>query len=121
MAIFEIFSFKFVFRIKRAYTCGMSNPLNLLPNNLRSVFRHRNIIFFGDLTTGVPHLLTEQVHGCVLFSKTSAVGMAEVVIFEVDAQGGLDHFRVIFHGIHGLDLAIQKGIDEREGREEIAI
>ena len=59
-------------------------PLNLLPNNLRSVRRHREVISFGYLTIRMPHLVAEQVHRSILFGKAGAVGMAEIVVFEIN-------------------------------------
>ena len=40
----------------------------------------------------MPHLVAEEGGGEALFCEAGAVGVAEVVVFEVDAEGSLDLF-----------------------------
>lgn len=73
------------------------HPLHHLPNNLRPTFRYGDVVLFGDSTAGMSHLVTEQMGGEVLFGEAGAVGVAEVVIFEVDSKGFFDLSGMIFH------------------------
>ena len=58
--------------------------LYFIPEDLRSMLRHREVISFCHLTVRVSHLVAEQVHRCILFGEASAVGMAEIVVFEIN-------------------------------------
>ena len=93
------------------------NILQLPFNNLLSLFRDRKVVLLGDLASGVAHLVAEQVGGSILFSEAGAVGMAQVVVLEVYAEGFLDFLRVVFHRIDGLDFAVWEAIYKLEGGE----
>ena len=67
--------------------------LNILQfpfNNLLSLFRDRKVVLLGDFAVGVSHLVAEQVGGRVLLGEAGAVGVAEVVVLEVYAEGFFD-------------------------------
>ena len=64
---------------------ALSNPLNFISYNLRPVFGYGDVVLFGYPTSGVAHLVAEQVGGEVLFGEAGAVGVAKVVVFEVDS------------------------------------
>ena len=69
----------------------------------------------------MPHLVAEKVGGSVLLGEAGAVGVAEVVVLEVYAEGFFGLFGVIFHRIDGLYFAVRQGVDEFERGEGRAI
>ena len=94
--------------------------LNILQyplNDLLSLFRNCEVVLLGDSAGGVAHLVAEQVSGRILLGEMGAVGMAEIVVFEVYAKSFFDSLRVVFHRIDGLDLSVWQGVDELERGE----
>ena len=69
-----------------------SNVLQLPFNNLLALFGYCEVVLLGDFATGVAHLVAEKVGGRVLLSEAGAVGVAQVVVLEVYAEGFLDLF-----------------------------
>ena len=67
------------------------------------------------------HLLAEQVGGRVLLGEAGAVGVAQVVVLEVYAEGFLDLFGMVFHRVYGLYFTVWQGVDEFERGEGIAV
>ena len=70
---------------KQVDLCLALQPLNHPSNNLRPAFRYGDIILFSNSAPCVAHLVAEEVGGDVLLGEASAVGVAEIVVFEVDA------------------------------------
>lgn len=68
------------------------NPLHHPSNNPLAVFGYGDIILLRHAATRVAHLVAEKVRGEILLGEAGAVGMAEVVVFEVDAERVLDLF-----------------------------
>ena len=68
------------------------NPLHHSPNNPLAVFRDCDIILLRHSTARVAHLVAEEVGGEILLGEAGAVGVAQVVVFEVDAEALLDLF-----------------------------
>ena len=91
-----------------------SNILQFPLNNLLALFRYSEVVLLGNFTTGMAHLVAKQVGGRVLLGEAGAVGMAQVVVLEVYAEGFLDLFGVIFHRIDGLYFAVWQGVDKFE-------
>ena len=94
-----------------------SNILQLPLNNLLALFRYCEVVLLGDFATCVAHLVAEQVGGRVLLGEAGAVGMAQIVVLEVYAEGFLDFLRVVFHRIDGLYFAVWEAIYKLEGGE----
>ena len=58
------------------------------------------------------HLIAQQVGGGIHFRHERAIGVPQVVIFEVNMKPGLDFPRRVFHGVHRLDFPVRQTVDE---------
>ena len=83
----------------QAYLCDIpfSNILQLTLDNLLALFRDSEVVLLRYFATCMSHLVAEKVGGGVLLSEAGAVGMAEIVVFEVYAKSFFDFLRVVFH------------------------
>ena len=79
--------------------------------HINTIGREGNVIAFGNVNIAVSHLVTQKVCRSIQNGKLSSVGVAQIVIFEVDVVRALECAGMILHRIDGLDFAVGQGID----------
>ena len=67
------------------------------------------------------HLIAKNVRGRVHFRKSCAVCMAQVVIFEINPQRGLDGTGMEFHGVYSLNFAVRQTVHQFQGRNLLPV
>ena len=68
----------------------------------------------------MPHLIAQQMGGGIHFRHERAIGVPQMVIFEVNMKPGLDFPRGVFHGVHRLNFPIRQTVDEFRGKNLFA-
>ena len=68
----------------------------------------------------MPHLIAQQMGGGIHFRHERAIGVPQVVIFEVNMKPGLDFPRGVFHGVHRLDFPVRQTVDKFRGKNLLA-
>lgn len=58
--------------------------------------------------------------GGIHFRHERAIGMPQVVIFEVNMKPGFDFPRGVFHGVHRLDFPVRQTVDKLRGKNPLA-
>ena len=61
----------------------------------------------------MPHLIAQQMGGGIHFRHECAIGVPQVVIFEIDMKPGLDFPCGVFHGVDRLNFAVRQTVDKR--------
>lgn len=68
----------------------------------------------------MPHLIAQQMGGGIHFRHQRAIGVPQVVVFEVNVKPGLDFPRGVFHGVHRLDFPVRQTVDKLRGKNLLA-
>ena len=61
----------------------------------------------------MPHLIAQQMGGGIHFRHERAIGVPQMVIFEVNMKPGFDFPRGVFHGVDRLNFAVRQTVDKR--------
>ena len=67
-----------------------SKTVQVLLQNINAALGYCYVILLGDLYLSVAHLITKQVRGCIHFCHQRAIGVPQIVVFELHFELALD-------------------------------